>query len=175
MLMAMTKAKVAAGVAVAEVAGDDARVKWPNDVLLAGKKFCGILTEMNAEPTRVRHIVVGIGINVNQAAFPEDLRESATSLLQASGTEWSRVELVAALLKSLHREYRALLDQPDAHASILRRFSEGSTMVQGRRVHIEENGGFDGLTEGLDERGFLLVRTGDRVRTVLSGTVRNVN
>jgi BirA family biotin operon repressor/biotin-[acetyl-CoA-carboxylase] ligase len=150
-------------------------LKWPNDVLLEGKKFCGILTEMNAEPTRVRHIVVGIGINVNQAAFPEDLRETATSLLQASGTEWSRVELVAALLKSLHREYVALLEQPDAHASILRRFSEGSTMVQGRRVHIEENGGLDGLTEGLDERGFLLVRTGDRVRTVLSGTVRNVN
>jgi len=170
---------LAAGLAVqAAIREIDPRLapdlKWPNDVLLEGKKFCGILTEMNAEPTRVRHIVVGIGINVNQAAFPEDLRSTATSLLQASGSEWSRVELAAALLKSLHREYRDLLEKPNAHASILQRFSEGSKYVQGRPVRVEENGdtAFEGLTEGLDERGFLLVRVGDRVRTVLSGTVR---
>lgn len=79
-------------------------LKWPNDVLINGKKVCGILTEMNAEATRVRFIVVGIGINVNQASFPGALE--AISLRQASGREWSRVELVAALLKSLDREYR---------------------------------------------------------------------
>ncbi len=147
-------------------------LKWPNDVLLDGKKFCGILTEMNAEATRVRHIVIGIGINVNQQKFPEDLRESATSLLLASGSEWSRVELTAALLKSLDREYRDLLEGPDAHDKVLRRFSDASTCVRGRKVRIEENGGFEGVTEGLDARGFLLVRSGDRIRTVLSGTVR---
>ena len=85
-------------------------LKWPNDVLLDGKKFCGILTEMNAEATRVRHVVIGIGINVNQQKFPEEFRETATSLLLASGSEWSRVELTAALLKSLDREYRDLLE-----------------------------------------------------------------
>ena len=150
-------------------------LKWPNDLLLGGKKFCGILTEMHAEPMRVRHIVVGIGINVNQASFPEGLRATATSLALVTGSEWSRVELVAALLKSLDREYRDLLEKAGTHASILQRFSEGSTWVQGRRVRITENGeesGFEGTTEGLDERGFLLVRVGDRVRTVLSGTVR---
>jgi BirA family biotin operon repressor/biotin-[acetyl-CoA-carboxylase] ligase len=152
-------------------------LKWPNDLLLQGKKFCGILTEMNAEPTRVRHIVVGIGVNVNQASFPEELRATATSLLHATGSEWSRVELAASLLKSLHREYRGLLDTPDARASILKRFSEGSSWVHGRPVRITENGeesGFEGITEGLDERGFLLVRSGDGVRTVLSGTVREI-
>jgi BirA family biotin operon repressor/biotin-[acetyl-CoA-carboxylase] ligase len=170
---------LAAGLAVqAAIREIDPRLapdlKWPNDLLLDGKKFCGILCEMNAEPTRIRHLVVGIGINVNQASFPEDLRATATSLLATAGSEWSRVELTAALLKSLHREYRDLLGKPDAHASILKRFSEGSTYVQGRPVRIEENGdtAFEGLTEGLDERGFLLVRVGDRVRTVLSGTVR---
>lgn len=147
-------------------------LKWPNDVLLEGKKFCGILTEMNAEATRVRHIVVGIGINVNQASFPAQLQQTATSLRLATGSEWSRVELCAALLKSLDREYRNLLKQPDAQQSILRRFQEQSSYARGQQVRVEENGGFEGVTEGLDPRGFLLVRTAQGVRTVLSGTVR---
>jgi BirA family biotin operon repressor/biotin-[acetyl-CoA-carboxylase] ligase len=147
-------------------------LKWPNDLLINGKKFCGILTEMNAEPTRVRHLVVGIGINVNQADFPDDLRECATSLRLATGTEWSRVELAAALLKSLDREYRALLDSASARGSILKRFAQNSSWVRGREVAVEENGEFTGVTDGLDDRGFLRVRTAGGVRTVLSGTVR---
>jgi BirA family biotin operon repressor/biotin-[acetyl-CoA-carboxylase] ligase len=147
-------------------------LKWPNDLLLDGKKFCGILTEMNAEATRVRHIVIGIGINVNQQKFPDDLHDTATSLRLASGHEWSRVDLAAALLKSLDREYRDLLQRPNASGSVLRRFAEHSSYVRGCEVHIEENGGFDGVTEGLDARGFLRVRTGHGLRTVLSGTVR---
>ncbi len=88
-----------------------ADLKWPNDVLIGGKKVCGILTEMNAEATRVRYIVVGIGINVNQESFPKELEDEATSLRMATGSEWSRVELAAALLKSLDREYRALIEE----------------------------------------------------------------
>ncbi len=168
---------LAAGLAVhAAVQQVDSRVspdlKWPNDLLIEGKKFCGILTEMNAEVTRVRYIVVGIGINVNQARFPVDLQPIATSLRLASGTEWSRVELCAALLKSLDREYHDLLQKPGAHESILKRFQERSSSARGRQVQVEENGGFEGVTEGLDPRGFLQVRTAQGVRTVLSGTVR---
>jgi BirA family biotin operon repressor/biotin-[acetyl-CoA-carboxylase] ligase len=105
---------LAAGLAVrAAIIQVDGRVsidlKWPNDVLIDGKKVCGILTEMNAEATRVRHIVVGIGINVNQANFPKELQNDATSLRIATSSEWSRVELTVALLKSLDREYRQLL------------------------------------------------------------------
>lgn len=168
---------LAAGLAVeTAVQQIDSRVtadlKWPNDLLIDGKKFCGILTEMNAEATRVRYIVVGIGINVNQASFPAELRQTATSLRLATGTEWSRVELCAALLKSLDREYRDLLEKPGAHEAILRRFQERSSSVRGRQVSVSENGGFEGVTEGLDLRGFLQVRTAQGVRTVLSGTVR---
>lgn len=171
---------LAAGLAVqSAIKQVDSRVaadlKWPNDVLIGGpnggKKVCGILTEMNAEATRVRYIVVGIGINVNQASFPKDL--PATSLRLITGREWSRVELTAALLKSLHREYRQLLEDPDARESILRRFAENSSWVQGKAVRIEENGAaFEGTTEGLDPRGFLQVRTAKGLQTVLSGTVR---
>lgn len=167
---------LATGLAVqAAIEQVDSRVKvdlkWPNDVLIDGKKLCGILCEMNAEATRVRYIVVGVGINVNQASFPKDL--PATSLRLITGSEWSRVELVAALLKSLDREYRQLKEEPEARESILQRFAENSSWAFGKKVHIEENGAaFEGTTEGLDQRGFLRVQTGFGGRTVLSGTVR---
>jgi BirA family biotin operon repressor/biotin-[acetyl-CoA-carboxylase] ligase len=120
---------LAAGLAVRSAMQEiDSRVmpdlKWPNDLLIAGKKFCGILTEMNAEATRVRHIVVGIGINVNHGQFPDDLQKTATSLAIETAMKWSRVDLCAALLKSLDREYQSLLANPEAHSDILRRFEE---------------------------------------------------
>jgi BirA family biotin operon repressor/biotin-[acetyl-CoA-carboxylase] ligase len=159
--------------AVAEIAPQlSVDLKWPNDALLSGKKFCGVLIEMNAEATRVRYLVVGVGINVNQQKFPAELREIATSLRIETGTEWSRVELTAALLKSLDREYRALVDDPSASASIMRRFEESSSSVRGKKVSVEENGGLTGVTEGLDERGFLQVRTPNGLQTVVSGTVK---
>jgi BirA family biotin operon repressor/biotin-[acetyl-CoA-carboxylase] ligase len=177
---------LAAGLAVcAAIQQVDSRVttdlKWPNDVLIlnknggpnGGEKVCGILTEMNAEATRVRYIVIGVGINVNQPSFPQDLSLLATSLRLATGSEWSRVDLVAALLKSLDREYRQLLEDPAARESILRRFTENSSWVRGRNVRIEENGSaFEGTTEGLDPRGFLQVLTAKGLQIVLSGTVR---
>lgn len=167
---------LAAGLAVqSAIAQVDSRVradlKWPNDILIDGKKVCGILTEMNAEATRVRYVVVGIGINVNQSSFPKELQ--ATSLRMVTGSEWSRVEVAAALLKSLDREYRQLIGNPDALESILRRFAEGSSWVYGKKVRIEENGSaFEGTTAGLDPRGFLQVRTAHGLQVVLSGTVR---
>jgi BirA family transcriptional regulator, biotin operon repressor / biotin---[acetyl-CoA-carboxylase] ligase len=169
---------LAAGLAVhAAMQVIDSRIevdlKWPNDLLIDGKKVCGILTEMNAEVTRVRYAVVGIGINVNQKSFPKELAGEATSLRLTTGSEWSRVELAAALLKSLDREYRELLTDTDARASILSRFAERSSWARGKKVRIEENGdSFEGITEGLDNRGFLKVRTANGVQTVLSGTVR---
>lgn len=167
--------------AVAEIAPQlHADLKWPNDLLLEGKKFCGILTEMNAEVTRVRYLVAGIGINVNQVKFPAELREIATSLRIATGTEWSRVELCAAMLKALDREYRSLVENAAARETIIQRFEESSSSVRGRKVTIgvdnndndREDGGVTGVTDGLDERGFLRVRTAEGLRTVVSGTVR---
>ena len=146
-------------------------LKWPNDLLIEGKKVCGILTEMNSEATQVRYIVVGIGINVNQASFPPEL--GATSLRMVTGSEWSRVEVAAALLKSLDREYRSLLESPDAMQSITRRFVERSSWAYGKKVRIEETfSAMEGTTAGLDARGFLQLKTAHGVQTVLSGTVR---
>jgi BirA family transcriptional regulator, biotin operon repressor / biotin---[acetyl-CoA-carboxylase] ligase len=169
---------LAAGLAVrAALALVEPRVsvdlKWPNDVLINGKKVCGILSEMHAEVMRIRHIVVGIGLNVNQKSFPKEIENEATSLRMETGSECSRVEVAAALLKSLDREYRALVEQPDAQRSIPPRFTEQSSWARGKQVFIDESvPRIEGTTEGLDEQGFLQVRTSKGLRRVLSGTVR---
>ena len=156
---------LAAGFAVrAAIEQVDARVtldlKWPNDVLIDGKKVCGILTEMNAEATRVRYIVVGIGINVNQPSFPKELETKPHRCALATGSEWSRVELAAALLKSLDQEYRLLAEQHDARRSILRRFTEQFNVgAREADPHRRKWLRVEGTTEGLDHRGFLQVRT----------------
>jgi BirA family biotin operon repressor/biotin-[acetyl-CoA-carboxylase] ligase len=148
-------------------------LKWPNDVLISGKKVCGILTEMNAEATRVHQVIVGVGINVNQAGFPKEIEAKATSLRLATGSEWSRVEVTVALLRALDREYRLLIEQKDARLSILRRFAEQSSWARGKQVRVQENGAtIEGTTEGLDDRGFLRVRTKQGLQTILSGSVR---
>jgi BirA family biotin operon repressor/biotin-[acetyl-CoA-carboxylase] ligase len=168
-------AGLAAQAAVREVTGLRADLRWPNDLLLGkqGKKFCGILTELSAEATRIHHLVVGVGLNVNQERFPAELAAEATSLRLETGQAWSRVELAAALLKSLDREYRALSSDADAaRASVLARFEEHSSFVRGRAVRVEEDEGYEGVTAGLDERGFLRVETARGRRTVLSGGVR---
>jgi len=161
--------------AVEQITGMRADLRWPNDVLLGDRKFCGILIEMHAEATRVRHVVVGIGINVNQTSFPAELETIATSLRMEAGHEWSRVQVATALLKSLDTWYRRLTSNADdARNAILRAFEERSSYARSRAVHVDEGAGYDGVTEGLDSRGFLLVRTSDGVRTVLSGLVRAI-
>ena len=164
---------IAVAEAVEEVTGLHGDLRWPNDVLLGERKFCGILTEMHAEATRVRYVVVGIGVDVNQTAFSPELESIATSLRIAAGHEWSRVQIATALLKSLDAWYRKLsMDTNDTRAAILKTFEERSSYARARRVHVDEGAGFAGVTEGLDSRGFLLVRTDQGVRTVLSGQVR---
>ncbi len=169
---ALLTLSLAAGLAVHDAVqratGLASDLRWPNDVLMNGKKVCGILTEVHAEALRVRHAVVGIGLNVNQAKFPPELSEVATSLRLESGKEWPRVGLAAALLQSLDREVRALAEP----AEVMRRFEAHSSFARNKRVKVEEDGGFEGVTMGLDENGFLRVRTAEGVRTVLSGGVR---
>ncbi len=168
---------LAAGLAVVDAVHEVTRLwgdlRWPNDVMMGGRKFCGILTELNAEVTRVRYVVVGVGMNVNNAEFAPELAGIATSLRLEAGQKFSRVELVAALLRALDREQAALCDGVDAaREHILRRFEEHSSFCCDCAVAVEEDGGYEGVTRGLDERGFLRVETAEGMRTALSGGVR---
>lgn len=161
--------------AVEQVASLACDLRWPNDLLFGGKKFCGILTELNAEVTRVRYLVIGIGINVHQPQFPDELRDVATSLHIETGRDWPRQELLTALLQSLHREVAALTapgNLSNATASILARLERASSWIRGKRVRVDELEGYEGITDGLDPRGFLQIRTAAGLRTVFSGGVR---
>ncbi len=175
-------AGLAVRAAVAQVTSIEADLRWPNDLLFGPRKVCGILTELNAEVTRVRHLVIGIGINVHQESFPEELRSQATSLYLESGKHWPRQELLAALLANLLREITNLTTAPkldQATRGILDRLEASSSWIRGKRVRVDEGGGYRrpsymGVTAGLDPRGFLLVQTGDGLQTVLSGGVREL-
>src|SRR5689334_12423825 len=166
--------------AVRETTGLTADIRWPNDLLINDRKFAGILTEMSSEGAKVHHAVIGVGVNVNQERFPDELKDAATSLRIEGGKEFSRLEVAAALIRALDREYRALLR---AMASpirtpalrfepIMRRVESRSTYAHGKHVRVAEEGCFTGITDGLDPRGFLRIRTDHGLRIVISGSVR---
>lgn len=166
-----------AGVAVHDAilhsCGMECDLRWPNDLLLARKKVCGILTEISADHEQLRFAVIGVGINVNQPSFPPDICALATSLHIETGKTWSRTELLIALLQSMEVEYRRALET-GGNDALLHRVESISSYARNKRVHVDEAGGYEGLTEGLDAAGFLRVRTAQGVRTVLSGGVREV-
>ena len=166
--------------AVKEITGLQPDIRWPNDLMLNEKKFAGILTETSSDSTRVKHAVIGIGINVNQTSFSSDLASTATSLRMESGREWSRLDLAAAMIRAVDREYRALLRAMNGpirtpalrFEPIMRRIEARSSYAHGKLVHVDEDGGYNGITDGLDPRGFLRVRTDKGLRMVISGSVR---
>jgi BirA family biotin operon repressor/biotin-[acetyl-CoA-carboxylase] ligase len=166
---------LAAGLAAAEairsVAGLTVDLRWPNDLLIGPHKVSGILVEAKTEGSATAFAVVGIGINVHQRTFASDLTTSATSLDLATGRCVSRQDLLVALLKSLEREALGLLD-PAASVTIPARIEQASTWIRGRRVEVHGPQACTGVTAGLDENGFLLVRTGDGLVTVQTGGIR---
>jgi BirA family transcriptional regulator, biotin operon repressor / biotin---[acetyl-CoA-carboxylase] ligase len=156
---------------VLSAAGAAPRLKWPNDVLLpvegSLRKVAGILTEMASERERVRHVVVGIGLNVNTTGFPPELSERATSLLLATGHPFDRGSLLAQLLDAFEPAYDELLKVGPAPA--LARWRRHADL--GRRCRIERDGAvIEGVTVDVDEQGTLHVRDdGGRIHRILSG------
>jgi BirA family biotin operon repressor/biotin-[acetyl-CoA-carboxylase] ligase len=141
-------------------------LRWPNDVLINERKVAGILTHLIESC-----IVVGIGINVNHESFPSGLRTPATSLRIASGgREQSREIIIVALLEAVDAFCSMLASEGPER--ILRAFTLASSYAVNRRVVIEENGA-KGITAGLDENGFLLVRSDSgRLDRIAAGGVR---
>jgi BirA family biotin operon repressor/biotin-[acetyl-CoA-carboxylase] ligase len=168
---------VAAWQAVHEVAGVEADLRWPNDLMVGRKKLGGILVETAVEPggdPLLRYAVVGVGINVHHAAFPPDLAALATSLALESRLPPSRGPLLLALLRALDMELTRLESGAEGDA-LMRRFAERSTWVRGKRVSVPEQDGYTGTTAGLDAHGYLQVDADDGTRrTVMSGGVREL-
>jgi len=165
-----------AGLAARDAAAEDLDkspdIRWPNDLLVGGKKFGGILTEMHAEPDRLHYAVVGIGINVNQSKMPAELAEIATSLKIETSRPHSRFELLVRLLRHFDRYYNRFIS--DGSQPIVRRFAEVSSYFRGKRVRITTlTEQFTGTTAGLESSGVLRVSRDDGRGTelVLAGDV----
>jgi BirA family biotin operon repressor/biotin-[acetyl-CoA-carboxylase] ligase len=164
---------LAVSLAVEHVCGVAPDLRWPNDIMLGEKKLGGILCEMNADASRVRHAVVGIGLNVNQGEFPPEIRESATSVFLETGKQWPRPQLIVTLLQALEAEYSPLQRSPaEVIKTCIARFEKRSSYARGKRVKVADE--YEGVTNGLDERGFLRVQTATGPRLVISGGVRPV-
>lgn len=164
-------AGLAAAEAIREVAGLTADLRWPNDLLLGPRKVVGILVEAQTKSSVIAYAVVGIGINVHQRVFDPELATHATSLDLEADHPVSRQVLLVSLLKSLQREVLGLI-QPGAVETIPLRVAQASTWVYGRRVEVHGPQACIGVTAGLDEHGFLLVRTDAGVVTVQTGGIR---
>jgi BirA family transcriptional regulator, biotin operon repressor / biotin---[acetyl-CoA-carboxylase] ligase len=167
-------AGVSAQAAIAAQTGLIPELKWPNDLLLNGKKLGGILTEMHAEPNQVRFVIVGIGINVNQEKFPAELASIATSIRKESGRSSFRLELLVRLLTQFESDYNRFLREGPSF--VIDRFESVSSFARGRRVRVDTGlEAYLGTTSGLSPEGLLLVaRDNGPLTTVIAGDVTEV-
>ncbi|HEY5043590.1 MAG TPA: biotin--[acetyl-CoA-carboxylase] ligase [Verrucomicrobiae bacterium] len=145
--------------AIKSVTGLSADIKWPNDLLIGGKKVVGILTEMSAELDRVRHVILGIGVDVNQSVteFPAELRKTATSLKIETGGEISRAELAVEILRELDLDYARICG--GKFPQLADEWESGCATI-GRNISVQMGvRTIRGCAESLDDDGALLVRT----------------
>jgi BirA family biotin operon repressor/biotin-[acetyl-CoA-carboxylase] ligase len=154
------------------VTGLRPEIKWPNDILIGGKKLAGILTELSAEVDRVKHIALGIGVSVNVAAaeFPAELRKMVTSLRVELGRPVLRAELATAILRELETDYACVCQ---GKFSVLADEWEEHCTTIGRQVTVGiGTRKLRGCAESLDEDGALLLRTEHgRLERVIGGDV----
>lgn len=157
--------------AVNSLYGVSAGIKWPNDVVMKGRKLCGILTEMSAEVRQVNYIVIGVGINANLTSFPEEIREIATSLKLELGRDINRAELIARVMTEFERLYAEFEAQGDLGA-VMQEYNE-LCLNAGSKVRVlDPNGEYTGTSRGINSMGELLVETEDgKMQEVYAGEV----
>ncbi|TNJ39549.1 biotin--[acetyl-CoA-carboxylase] ligase [Chlorobaculum thiosulfatiphilum] len=143
-----------------ECVGLSAFIKWPNDIIVAGRKLCGILCEMESEPDCTHFVVVGFGLNVNLDPVPEELQSIATSIAIETGARVSRARLLAAVLNRFERLYFEWLGRDDL--SFILPCLEAYAWLKGHELKIEQfNRVLTGTEVGLSPQGHLLLRTAD--------------
>ena len=158
---------LAAAEAIAEVAGCAPDLRWPNDVLVDGKKCAGILVQLHEGV-----LIAGIGVNVNHEDFPPELAPMATSLRMVMGCSYDIEILLQSLVRLIQEHVESLIE--NGKDGVLRAFTQASSYVSGRRVVVEQNGvELAGVTEGLDPQGFLKLREDNgRQALIVAGGVR---
>lgn len=168
-MLTLVAAMATAG-AISRVTGENAQIKWPNDIVIDGKKICGILTEMSAQFDYINHIVIGIGINVHNEEFPEEIRETAGSLLLSCGKRFHRADLIEAFLEEFEKYYAVYLETEDMEGL----YKEYNLMLvnMGRQVKVlDPKEPFEGKAMGITKKGELIVDTWESRKLVSSGEV----
>src|SRR5215510_2394819 len=157
--------------AVERYAGLDIDIKWPNDLLVGRKKFCGILSEIQAEVDLVKTMIVGVGINVNHEKMPEDIADRATSLRIASGRIQSRLEILLEFFEEFENIYIEL--ERKGPRRIIEQWTRFSSFATGRRIEIHDGvRKITGVTRGLNALGALRIeQKSGRLEEVYSGDV----
>lgn len=146
--------------AVKGCCGQEAGIKWPNDVVLNGKKICGILTEMTMEMDYVQHVVIGTGINVNLDKMPAEIEKTATSILLESGKETTRAELLQKVLERFEINYE--IYERDLDLRNMMETYNGYLVNKDRQVRVlDPKGEFGGIARGINAGGELLVERPD--------------
>lgn len=163
---------VACAVALRKVSGLKITIKWPNDLMVSGKKIGGILTEVRSEPDRIKIAVIGIGINVNIESkdFPEKIQSIAASVKDETGKDYSRSEIIIQILREFEDLYKTFIKK--GRSSLLKKWKELSSTL-GKKVTIEVGKEIiSGIAEDIDDEGMLILRTqsGGR-RKISSGDV----
>ena len=145
-------------------------IKWPNDVVLGGRKVCGILTEMSTEPEHIHYVVIGIGVNTGKQEWPEELADKATSLEESLGYKVNRSLLLSRFLGEFEKAYETFLGTEDM--SLLKEEYDEMLVNRERTVRVlDPKGEYEGLAKGINSRGELLVETQGEVREVYAGEV----
>ncbi|WMJ85955.1 biotin--[acetyl-CoA-carboxylase] ligase [Anaerocolumna sp. MB42-C2] len=163
---------------IRKVTGLNSFIKWPNDIVINGKKVCGILTEMSTINEKLECIVIGIGINANRDLFSEELKITATSLKLESGKEIERTSLIAAIMLYFESYYGIFAKEENLKGLI----HDYNKMLINRNRQVKiigSNSEYIGLALGINETGALLVQTEEMItgekktviKTVMSGEV----
>jgi BirA family biotin operon repressor/biotin-[acetyl-CoA-carboxylase] ligase len=164
-------AALAVAKAITSVTSEEALIKWPNDIVVNGKKVCGILTEMNAQFDYINHIVVGIGINVHNESFPEEISQMASSLMiEAGGKRFHRAQIIAETMSYFEQYYDTFLKTQDLSA-LVREYDE-LLVNRNKSVRVlDPKEPFDGKAMGITPKGELIVDTWESRKLVSSGEV----
>lgn len=164
-------AALAVAKAITSVTGEEALIKWPNDIVINGKKVCGILTEMNAQFDYINHIVVGIGINVHNESFPEEISQMASSLMiEAGGKRFHRAQIIAETMSYFEQYYDTFLKTQDLSA-LVREYDELLVNMNKAVRVLDPKEPFDGKAMGITPKGELIVDTWESRKLVSSGEV----
>jgi BirA family biotin operon repressor/biotin-[acetyl-CoA-carboxylase] ligase len=157
--------------AIKETAGLDTLIKWPNDVVADGKKLCGILTESSTDLEYINYVVVGIGVNCNQMEFPEEIRETASSIRLETGEKINRCQLLGGFLTHFESYYETFLETEDL-SKLQQEYNE-LLVNRNRTVKIIEKDRERIMTAmGIDENGALLVKDDEgNEEAIISGEV----